>query len=295
VGGSVTSTKTATGATPQSSTITPTSLISGNVVLSGDVTTWAPRCTSGATGWDPAGNACAAKKASVVGALSYNVNGLAAPAAPAVPDWVDYKYLESDWTALGFTVVKWTNSSFCKIDNQTSQQAFALALSTYTTPTVIDATGCSQLLFSLSANNNNGLNLNLKTDIAFVSRSIGIERLRANSNNTTQRKLWFLVSDPTANGQPTCSGGAGDISLGNDIIIGDTVAAIAYTPCNIADNSTKWRGQLYASAVTFGANISLAYLPVGLPNADLTNGTSTAGASGSSGSGLGSRVSVRNI
>jgi hypothetical protein len=296
VGGSVTSMKTATGATPNTSTIAPTTTtrIGGNLTGAGDFTTWATRCTTGQTGYDRPGDACALKASgTVVGTVTYNVAGLTAPTAPTAPGWVDYKYIPSDWTSQGFNIVTWANDGdHCTIDNRTSLLSFALALSTYTTPTLIDATACTQETFSNSAGSG-GLNVTLKTDIAFVSNSFSIEGFKLNSNNTTQRKVWFIVSDKTADGAPTCSGGAGPINIGNNSQIGSTVAAIAYTPCQVAYDATAWRGQLYGQSVTFGGGNAISFVPVGLPNVDLSTGTTST--TTTSTRSLGTRVSVRDL
>ena len=298
VTGCVSSTKSPLGATPAVSTITPSTKIGGNLSAAGELTTWATRCNAsqGSTNWEAAGNACAIKASGIVtGTVAYNVANTTAPTPPGVPEWVDFKYTKSEWEALGFDIVKWSTASYCSINNYNSPDAFVAALNTYTKPTVIDATDCNPLLFSLSANSNNGLDLKLKTDIAFISKSFGIEKIKINSNNTTQRKVWFIVPDTTADSQPTCSGGAGNITIGNNVSIGNTVAAIAYTPCLIQDDSTVWRGQLYAKAVTFGANITLNYLPVGLPNTNLDGNAALPPTEVVNGNALGARVSIRDI
>lgn len=292
VGGSVTSAKQVNGAAGPASTIVPDSstLISGNLSAAGVLTSWAGRCTSGATGWDDAGNACAIKKyPSVTGTVTYNQAGLANPATPSMAPWVDYNYVAADWSNRGFNVIVWPNDAdHCIIDNRTVSLSHVTALSTYTTPTVIDARACGGIDFSQSG----ALNLNLKTDIAFIAKKFDIGKLTANSNNTTQRKLWFIVPDTIANSVPDCSNGAIDIK--NYTNIGTTVAALAYTPCLISNSAATWSGQMYGKTVNFDTTITLTFKPVGLPNVDFDTGVVTTTTTGST-SGLGNRVSIRDL
>jgi len=288
VGGSVTSAKLPSGGVGGVSTVTPyaTTLISGNLTAASNLTSWAARCSTGATGWDDAGMACAIKKyPNVSGSVSYNQPNLANPAAPAMAPWVDYNYQASHWTSLGFTVVPWTGS--CTIDQNGG--AWVAAMNSYTTPTVIDATSCSKLVFSLSGN----INLSLKTDIAFISKSFSIEKVIANSNNTTPRKMWFITSDATANALPTCTSGD-KLNIGNDTKIGTTVAALAYSPCGIENSAAIWSGQMYGSTVNFNTGITLTFKPVGLPNVDFDTGIVTTTVTSST-SALGNRVSIRDL
>ena len=293
VGGSVTSTPRPGGSTSQVSTITPGSgvLISGNLTAAGALTSWAARCTTGATGWDDAGNACAIKKyPSVTGTVQYNQTGLTAPAAPAMAPWVDYKYKASDWTSLGFQIVTWTNAAGqCIIDNNRVTQSWVTALNTYTTPTVIDITDCAGFDFSQSAN----LNLSLKTDIAFIAKKFDIGKVIANSSNTVQHKMWFIVSDGTADALPTCAN-SGYIDIKNATNIGPTISALAYAPCLIKNSAATWSGQMYGSTVNFDTTITLTFRPVGLPNVDFDTGivTNTVTAQTSA---LGNRYSIRDL
>jgi hypothetical protein len=295
VAGNVTATPLPGGAVGQKSTITPDSTrIGGYLAAAGEFDSWAARCASPRNTWDAAGNACAIKQnGNVTGAVSYNVSGLTAPAAPVVPDWVDYNFTPSEWTALGYTVVTWPGTSdACRIDNRTVTFPAVTALSAYTTPTVIDARACTTfgLDFSLSG----ALNLNLKTDIAFIAPKIDIGKLTASSNNATQRKLWFIVPDTTANVLPTPTAANCGVDIKNDTRISNTVSALVYTPCKISNSAAVWSGQMYGGTVSFDTNITLTFEPVGLPNVDLDGGVVAAPTPGSPG-GLGSRVSIRDI
>lgn len=290
VGGSVTSAGLQSGAIANASTVTPSSKVLGSAAAAGTWTTWAtPRCSGS---YDAADNACVMNSAHanlVSGAVTYGGAGLVKPIAPTVPQWADYKYSAADWTALGFNVVVWPNdTAHCTIDNNWATRAWDVALTTYTTPTVIDATACADLDFSQSAN----LNLSLKTNLVFVSNSIDIGKLTANSDSATQRSLWFIVPDKTPDHLPSCVPD-GTIDIKNLTNIGSTVSAMAYSPCTISNSAATWSGQMYGGTVNFDTSITLTYRPVGLPNLDLDTGAAAAPATPASG--LGARVSIRDV
>jgi hypothetical protein len=295
VGGSVVSAKLPNGSTGGASVVNPSGTkISGNLSTAGVISTWANRCPAPNNTWDDAGNACSLTAAGanvVTGTVKYNQTGLVGPTAPTVPDWVDYNYASTDWTALGFTVVTWPNNSdYCTIDNRTSTFAFAAALSTYTSPTVIDARACSKLVFSSSAN----LLITAKTDIAFIANGFSIEGLRVRSSSTTQHKMWFVVSDKTENSQPTCTGSTGNITVGNSTNIESTISALAYTPCAIDNSSATWSGQMYGATTSFHSSTQLTYSQVGLPRVNL-DGTDTTTVTTSSTNSIGTLVSIRDV
>ena len=293
VNGSVVSSKLPTGVKPNVSSIDPSTRIGGNLSGAGAFTTWATRCANPNT-WDDAGNACALTQAGgkvVSGAVVYNSNALTGPAAPSVPDWVDYNYLATDWTSLGFTVVTWPgDSDHCTIDGRTKAFAWVTALATYTNPVVIDARACTKLVFSTDAN----LSVTMKTNIAFIANQFSLEGLRLKSNDSTQRSAWFIVPDNTVNAQPTCTGASGDITIGNSTNIEGTVSALAYTPCKINNSSATWSGQMYSGVTSFNSLSQLTYRQVGLPRVNLDGTTTTTTTTSTSGS-IGARVSVRNV
>jgi hypothetical protein len=294
ISGNVTSTPQPGGAIGQKSIITPVSTrIGGNLAAAGEFDTWGGRCAAPRDKWDADGNACWIKQNGyVTGAVSYYVSGLTAPPAPTVPDWVDYNFNPSEWTALGYNVVTWPGTTAaCRIDNNTVSSPAVTALSTYTTPTVIDARACTAGLdFSLSG----ALNLSLKTNIAFIAPKIDIGKLTASSNNATQRKLWFIVPDTTANALPTPTASNCGVDIKNDTRINNSVSAFVYTPCKVSNSAAVWSGQMYGGTVSFDSNITLTFEPVGLPNVDLDGSVVVTPPSGGSG-GLGSRVSIRDI
>jgi hypothetical protein len=230
----------------------------------GVIDTWGQRCTSGATGWDDAGDACALGRSSGANPIFWNRTDVVAPTRPT---WVDVNYVAADWQARGWTVRTWTGP--CTIDNQTRNHAQVTALSTYTTPQVIDMRGCSSVVFSSSAN----LNITMRTDLTFITpRNVNLENFTVSSFGNLDRGLRFISPDTVADGRPTTTGcGRFDINNRNDMVA--PVAIIVYTPCTVQNsNQLNWRGQYYAGRVTFSNNSELTYVPIGIPGFDLGNG-----------------------
>lgn len=255
--------------------IDPAVRINGGVYVRGIIDTWGQRCSSGATGWDDAGDACALQRSSGANPVLWNRTDVVAPTRPP---WVDVNFVAADWQTRGWTVRTWTGP--CTIDNRTRTDAQVTALSTYTTPQVIDMRGCSSVVFSSSAN----LNISMRTDLTFITpRNVNLENFTVASVGSIDRALRFISPDTVADGRPTTTGcGRFDINNRNDMVA--PVAIIVYTPCTVQNsNQLTWRGQYYAGRVTFSNNSELTYVPIGIPGYDLGNG----GGGGSSGGATG--------
>jgi len=244
--------------------IDPQVRINGGVYVRGVIDTWGQRCTSGATGWDDAGDACALGRSSGANPVFWNRNDVVAPTRPP---WIDVNYVAADWQARGWTVRTWTGP--CTIDNRTRTDAQVTALSTYTTPQVIDMRGCANVVFSSSAN----LNISMRTDLTFITpRNVNLENFTVASFGNLDRSLRFISPDTVADGRPTTTGcGRFDINNRNDMVA--PVSIMIYTPCTVQNsNQLNWRGQYYAGRVTFSNNSELTYVPIGIPGFDLGNG-----------------------
>ncbi|MCA1942913.1 MAG: hypothetical protein LDL15_04835 [Yonghaparkia sp.] len=255
--------------------IDPSTTIEGGIYARGEIDSWGQRCTTGATGWDAAGDACSAARTTGADPVFYN---RADVVAPTRPPWVDVNFVAADWQSRGWTVRTWGGS--CIIDNKTVSSAAVTAISGYTTPTVIDARACSSFTISSSAK----WKLTMRTDITFIlPRTANIEDFTAVSNGSIDRALRFITPDTVADGKPT-STGCGRIDINNQNELEAPIAVIVYTPCPVFNsNSLTWRGQYYASNVSFSNNSELTYVPIGIPGFDLGNGAGGPGGGGAVG------------
>jgi hypothetical protein len=255
--------------------IDPNVRIRGGIYARGVIDSWGQRCTSGATGWDDAGDACAVQRSSGANPVFWNRADVVAPTRPA---WVDVSFSAADWQARGWTVRTWTGP--CTIDNQTRSNSQVTALSTYTTPQVIDMRGCSSVVFSSSAN----LSITMRTDLTFIMpRTVNLENFTVSSNGSIDRALRFITPDTVADGVPTTTG-CGRFDINNRNELEAPVAIIVYTPCTVQNsNRLTWRGQYYAGRVTFSNNSELTYVPIGIPGFDLGNGAGGPGGGGAVG------------
>jgi hypothetical protein len=255
--------------------IDPSTQIGGGIYARGEIDSWGQRCTTGATGWDAAGDACSAARMTGADPVFYNRLDVVAPTRPA---WVDVNYVPANWTNLGWTTRTYTGP--CLIDNRTVNNTQVRALSNYTTPTVIDARGCSSFTISSSAK----LLVTMKTDITFIlPTTVNIEDFSAVSSNSLDRALRFITPDTVADGVPTQTG-CGRIDLNNQNELEAPIAVLMYSPCPIYNsNQLTWRGQYYASNVSFANNSQLTYVPIGIPGFDLGNGAGGPGGEGAVG------------
>jgi len=166
-----------------------------------------------------------------------------------------------------------------------------VALSLYTTPTVIDATGC---IGGVTTNNNLSPNIGLSTNIVFIADKFTFNKLYfASSVPSVNRKLYFVVPDNTADELPTCTGEAGNIYLTNEADIQSTVSAFLYSPCEIISDRNGLRGQLYGGVIDFDQQAQMTYVPTSPPGVDFS--ASLPPVFQLVGAYLGDRLSIREV
>ncbi|OYX56268.1 MAG: hypothetical protein B7Y93_03915, partial [Micrococcales bacterium 32-70-13] len=255
--------------------IDPQTDIGGGIYARGEIDSWGQRCTTGATGWDAAGDACSVARTTGANPVFYN---RADVVAPTRPPWVDVNYVAADWVSRGWTVV--TYSGPCNIDNNGVKNSAVTAFSSYTAKTVIDMRACSSVTISTSAK----LTVTMRTDLTFIlPRTVNIEDFTATSVGSIDRALRFITPDTVADGIPTQTG-CGRIDINNQNELQAPIAVMVYTPCPVTNsNQLTWRGQYYAGQVSFSNNSELTYVPIGIPGFDLGNGAGGPGGAGAVG------------
>ena len=204
--------------------------------------------------------------------------GPAAPATPVVPNWVDFTYKPADWPAFSVQTLSGT-CDFTAIE--TAVAAFGGGQG------VLDARACT-----------NGFSTGWQT--LTISNNVLILAKKFDLGNggitaSTDRKIWLVTEDVTADTLPSCLAG-GAVTLDGGFTLGTSVSAMIYTPCRVTiGSSIKWRGQVYAGRVTISGAAKLWYVPVGLPGVDLAAGTPSIGGSAPGASKLGDRLSIRDL
>lgn len=223
----------------------------------------------------------------VTGTITSNRTGIVAPTIPFVPGWVDYPYAPSDW--VGYTEYVMTDCS-----NAGFTAALTAVLNS-PTPRVLNALACGSagLDFDLVPANSQ-----LKSDLAIIANKFELRDNAFNSNDTTERKLWFIIPDRGVGGAgvinhlPDCPSGGG-VKMTNNVTVGPHVSALIYSPCLITNSADTWRGQIYAVGTKTANAFTLTYSPIGIPGVDLSTGTNTTTLPGTGV--LGGRSAVRNI
>lgn len=276
------------------STFGPNTRVGGFVDLAGTAFTSASRCPSPNNGWDENGYKCAIKQSIATGTVTFRDTTVQ---APVVPDWLDYGFVPSTWTSAGFQILSWPTSvnnaaNVCNVD--VSFQASTFFTGTFvpmSVPTVWDTrTACPGGLTLVSGT----LDWQMKTDIAFIENKVTIQGLNVTSSDSAAKRLWFITPDSNlTNHVPDCPAGGGASAVNTTTVINAPVVAMVYTPCGMSNSSNAWRGQIYGSKVDFNSNSSLTFVPVGMPGANLSTGTS--GSTGGSGGVLGSELSSRDL
>lgn len=283
VGGSV------LGVGSQSWSFNPTNAtVAGNITIGGTLTTWGYAWnvpSASAPDYEKAAYHLTTTTHRVGGTIAQNQTGLAsqAPVLPTVPQWGDWSnYSNAEWAEHGFTTVLTWPSNACSVSSgppisDPSNAVYQLMqqIRSATTPTVVNALGCSSVNFSLSAQ----LNLALKTDVVFVGRAFTLEGMTLNSADSTDRNVYFLIPDSLtavapATPVPNCGYSGCAFATNNAVTVGSHLAAIVYTPGQVSlSNQTQWRGQLYANSLTVSSGDGLVFVPVGIPGMDLDSGS----------------------
>lgn len=198
------------------------------------------------------------------------VADLETPPAAQVGEWTDLGYdqaafASSSWAAAGFTEVRWSGS--CTIS---AGHSFYRSLSNRPGPIVVNALSCGAAGLSATSNIDS---LTMGSTVAFVAQRFDIGKLYATSSDPTQRRnLMMIVPDQVADKLPTCAGDAGGITLSNEANIALSVAAFAYTPCDIYSDRDGWRGQMYGGQIEFGQQAKLLFIPTAPPGVDFSGG-----------------------
>lgn len=204
---------------------------------------------------------------------------------PEIPEWVDVDFVPGDWTSAGWNIV--TYAGPCNIDNNDPR---VLAWNSYTTPTVVDMRGCSNVIFSTS--------LNIRADITFIMpKQVSVENFNVRPYLNQQRVVRFITPDTEPDKRPTTAG-CGIFNINNRNVVLDPVRILVYTPCDaFSSNQLNWRGQFYAGRMSFSNNSTVTFVPVGIPGYNLNGDLAPpAGGGGTATQGtLGDLVEYRSI
>jgi cytoskeletal protein CcmA (bactofilin family) len=156
--------------------------------------------------------------------------------------WQDYGFDSADWA--GFTPVSLTSSNaICK------NRDWATALSTYTTPTVIDATRCKG---GIGNHPTGQTKVVISTDVVVVSTEIDLRQITVTAAPGTKPHLWFIV--PSAKqAVRTDIPGLGRWDVGDGYIRLDStlmnVPTMLYTPKTVSYYSGSFTGSMYATTL----------------------------------------------
>lgn len=211
------------------------------------------------------------------------------PTTPTFDSWFDYNYRASDWP--GYTIQtlstsgsgQWTCNGF----NAWPASSWS-GLASLTGPTVIDARACP----SLSANSGTNPSVLIGKNIVFVANSYDLTNLTFNAATGTTPSVWWIVPDTTADHSPTCSGGAGNVTI-NGTVMGPGLTTMAYTPCVVdVHQNSQWTGAFYGGSFNYGGGLTFYGAPITVPGmASVT----VPGSPSATGTALGALVSQRDI
>lgn len=220
--------------------------------------------------------------ASIKGLITTNISGIVTPVVPTVPRWIDFAFNANDWLTPAGTPFASQPLSSCAGSNLTVALNSA---QTSSVPIIVDTRSCG-----ISTNLQN-IDLTLTSDMVIVANSFILSSNNIRSSNLSEKRLWIITPDTVLDNSPTCAANTSS-SIGNQVTVSALVNAIVYSPCPISNAGDVWRGQMYAASISTSAPFTLSFIPVGLPNVNLSTGEVFS----PSGKGvLGDRISIRDV
>ena len=220
--------------------------------------------------------------ASVKGTITTNKSGIVIPAVPAVPRWIDFEFNANEWLTPAGTPFASQPLSSCTSTSLTT--AFNSAQNS-SVPIIVDTRACG------TNTDLRNINLALTSDLVIVANSFKLSANSISSSNASVKRLWIITPDAVLDRTPTCASNITS-SIGNNVIVSSLVNAFIYSPCAISNAGDVWRGQMYASSISSSAPFTLSFVPVGLPNVNLSTGQVVA----PTGKGIvGDRLSIRDV
>lgn len=183
------------------------------------------------------------------------------PAAPSIPQWIDFDYDASMWA--GF--VEYSMGANCSADNMNAAIDFFDGR-----PGLIDARDCN-LFFDSGSHE-----FEFTNDVAIFSHKMDFVGGAAIVNNSEEEhRLWLINPDTVPDGNPDgeCRG---NLTLDGGFKIRAQPArfnTMVYSPCNLTfGQDVGLYGQVFSNASQFNGNGTITFSPVGLPGYDLATG-----------------------
>lgn len=196
------------------------------------------------------------------------VSGLVAadvPAAPTTQSALDFPrvtYKPADWAAQGFTQDVWTAGSKCKADN--NDQSMTNRFSAYGTATVVDTRAACPGGIEFA----NPQRIKLKANVAIIATKITTTNdFYVESGDGSTHTMWMMV--PAAPTGALCPSGSGQIAF--SVGHGSAMPLMLYGACGVTlSNSQTFPGQVWGSTLTLSNDITVDYVPIGIPGVTLT-------------------------
>jgi cytoskeletal protein CcmA (bactofilin family) len=219
--------------------------------------------------------------ASIKGTITINKSGIVTPAIPAVPRWIDFSFNSNEWLISAGTPFATQPLSSC---NSTSLATALHTAQNSSVPIIVDTRGCG------ASTDLKNIDLTLTSDMVIVANNFSLSSNTILSSNSSSKRLWIVVPDNVVDNTPTCPSGSS--SIGNQVNVSSLVNAFIYSPCPVSNAGDVWRGQMYASSISTSAPFTLSFVPIGLPNVNLSTGEVFS----PPGTGiLGDRLSIRDL
>jgi Tfp pilus assembly protein PilX len=189
--------------------------------------------------------------------------------APTLPGWFDYTYKSSDWP--GAAVIKLRNVSemsttscrYFNANNGTYANQGWKDLANYTGTVVVDARDCDLLTSNAGGNPAPVIKA---TNVVLLAKQYNTTGLTMKSASGASPRVWFITEDTTADGKPSCPGGATATNFDTNGANLDGVRSLIYTPCRLSvSGGGVLLGSLYTNGFNSGGQITIKGELMSLP------------------------------
>jgi hypothetical protein len=209
---------------------------------------------------------------------------VSAPPLPDAPAWQSFTQAELDALVASGTFTKVSWSGAC---THSWNHPMKSVIEGFTTPTLVDARGCSQLELPGQWGD-----VKLKTDVIFVAPSFSLVGQNFISADGGEHRIWVISpEEPGRNCAPVPALNVQGVKMSP---IGNSkISGMIFSQCTVhfANASENWQGSIHAGKMTGKPNFW--YKPVGFPGEE-PPGPGDGGGNGAP-AGIGELISLRDV
>jgi Tfp pilus assembly protein PilX len=214
-------------------------------------------------------NYCTGSAPSNVAGTKTSTCALGAPPTQAFPQ---VTYIQSAWTASGYTNIQtFSSATACSDARDYVESTGAYAATGFSGHNVGNTV--VRITTACQYSNSNNATITMNGNLAIITDSEINLSQQSNWNGVSSLKDLFMISTyPAATCPASGTSGSHNVSFGNLTSTNSLVETFVYTPCtaSMQNNNSSFTGQVIGKSQDVGNNFQENYKPVLVPGANLT-------------------------